>query len=113
MPVLEEVVEEIEAPVDKVGEKLEVAAILLQQFGWVQHSFGSVTRGWCAIGVLREACGCGSVTEDFGGYQKAKQRLGAVLGRDGTMDNIIMWNDGRERTKGEVVAAFQAAARIK
>lgn len=115
MAVLEE---EVVAPALLDKGKLELAAELIKEHGWIQKGFGDADRGYCVLGAIRVAHGlnpnpdtCDITKESF--YPVVKH-LATVIGALNANGNpsIMHWNDQAGRTKEEVIAALQAAARI-
>lgn len=110
MPVLEEVVVEAPVTIDPVSAGLERAAEIVRK-RWCQGHMLSPNGLHCAVGALHVAAGYyarGDGAGDCVLYNNMSRRLHKVIGSRG----IMAWNDTKGRTKEEVVAALQAAARI-
>lgn len=76
-----------------------------------------VTAGWCQLGYTRDGCFCseGAINRVTSGFahvgnlagRDAKSALESVVGRPPGM--LIPWNDRRDRTQADVLAAFDRA----
>lgn len=77
------------------------AAGKIRTCGWVQERYGNKKDGYCAVGAIRQSHG---TRED---RITAKRILSNQIGHQ----HIPSWNDCRARTKEEVIAALEAAAK--
>lgn len=113
----EEVVTEVEAPIDEIGRVLERAANIIKEHGWVRGTLYREGQGYCAIGAIQAATGhCpGSIgAHAQPTYKPAMQRLATLIGALNEKGQTLIgnWNDSKATNKEEVIAALQAAARI-
>lgn len=106
-----------------VGDVLERAADLLEEFGWCQGSGGMPWEEWqkgqrvsgpyCLLGAI------GTALQDMHGHDywtvqsPGKSRYGAAADLLGCRDpkRVWMWNDYPTRTAAEVVSYLRHAAR--
>ncbi|MGB3937522.1 MAG: hypothetical protein WBL29_17635 [Burkholderiales bacterium] len=69
-----------------------------------------VKRGWCQGASKRGRAHCAWHAVAIGEhYQDATYYLGRAVGTDRTGSCIVDWNDAKDRTKAQVVAAFTKA----
>lgn len=94
---------------------------LIEQ-GWCQgvgardargHEVGALMReacSWCTLGALSRALDL-SNTDAYGvDYTRAREAIADAIGRDCDGGRAIaVWNDHRERTQADVLAAFDRA----
>jgi hypothetical protein len=81
---------------DKIDRSILEAARYIQEFGWIQRESRDLKGQVCIYGALSE----------FGNMylvHTAMERIQKYIG----VKNIVNWNDGKGRTKEEVVDALQ------
>lgn len=104
------VVEEVVVPTPTLADHYDLAASLIEEYGWVQGRFGSKQIGFCLIGAIREAVN--------GGYRWDENRYEPIVNAttkrrlsDGrSADGGAIWNDASGRTKEEVIAKLHEVA---
>lgn len=95
-------------------EALLTAASFIQQRGWCQGRFTRGDGALCALGALQKATIFDpNAKHAASAYTAATELLSRHLGfKDGDVGcSVPGWNDDPERTKEEVVAALQSAAK--
>ncbi len=101
------------------SEFIEKAAELIRANGWQQGSFGYESTPVCARGAIREICRKNSfyrnpvailtkITKVIADQYPEMASKSEHLSDSG---KIILWNDQPGRTKEEVIAVFEKAAR--
>ena len=100
---VERVQTEQPAAVDEVGQVLLRAADILRESGWCRYRTRREDGARCAIGAIGEAA-AGSGRKYIYAYDRMADALGI---RD---IGIGFWNDRPERTKEQVIEAFERAA---
>lgn len=92
---------------------LRKARELIKEYGWLQGEMGDAERGFCALGAVWE------VTETYKHrqfvYQSALNFLRAAVPNPQDDDGrlaVPIYNDGGNRTRGEVLAVFRKAERL-
>ncbi len=103
----------VETPaVDEVGRVMLRAAFMLRAGGWCQRRSQSETRHCAAMAIIQAAA------ENQVIAQAAIARLASRLPHRSLtrfddpdpMDDIIVWNDAKDRTAAEVIAALESAS---
>src|ERR1700734_325160 len=111
MPVLEELPVEVEAPLThKANLILARAAEVIKRDGWCQGTYHNEKGNHCAIGAMLQA-----MKELGGAFTTPVNRVRARI-HFCSVNSIVcvpVWNDKLERTKEEVIAALEVAARIE
>ena len=108
-----------------VAETLRAAADLIEPEGaWTQGSYwkgadgdcynngypdGALPLCWCALGALGEVGKVDPADLNFCGRSVTDKAYKALIYTIGEA-NVVWWNDSRNRTQAEVVAALRAAA---
>ncbi len=100
----------------KASTALRRAARIIRERGWHRGTLRSQTGAVCALGALRIACrnDVFSVCTFDRVYEGAAQSFGRAVGLDpiGYDSEIASWNDCDERTKPQVIRAFERAAKL-
>ena len=107
-----------------VSETLRAAADLIEPKGaWTQGSYwkdadgatyndnpgGALPVCWCAIGALGEVGKVDPADLNLRGGSVTDKAYEALVDTIGEA-SVVLWNDSRNRTQAEVVAALRAAA---
>ena len=107
-----------------VSETLRAAADLIEPKGaWTQGRYwtdadgatyndnpeGALPVCWCAIGALGEVGKVDPADLSLRGHKVTDKAYKALVDTIGNSD-VVWWNDSRNRTQSQVVAAFRAAA---
>ena len=100
---------EVEAPVREKTESdiLLAAARYIEEHGWTQQQFQSPHGAVCAYGAMMMVCH-GTIYMGNGAHlcDHAYMKLNQLLGDDG----VPVWNDGLNRTQGQVISKLREAA---
>ena len=92
---------------------LTKALELIQTYGWIQHSSGSIGIGYCAFGAVYDAVS-GLYKSWSSERDKAETSTLDLLNKQvknvsSDHTNIVGYNDELNRTKEEVLAIFRRA----
>lgn len=94
---------------------LDRAADAIETHGWIQHDWGDVTRGFCAVGAVNYSVGqlwqkAAGADRDF--LVAVDTRVKRVLRPHGGLNSsyLMSWNDDAERTAEEVVVFLRRSA---
>ncbi|MEV2245111.1 hypothetical protein [Streptomyces sp. NPDC049970] len=91
-----------------VAEHLELTALVIERYGWVQNAHRTRSGRRCILGAqaVLYRLGIGDETT----VDRAGQRMQAVLRARGCTLPYHRWNDMPDRTQGEVIALLRTAA---
>ncbi len=86
---------------------LRRGAARIRRFGWIREHYGDRTYGFCAIGSMLAR------PDLYPPPPPESSFLAAAIGVEGQrIGEVFAWNDYPGRTKEEVLAALEDAARI-
>jgi len=91
---------------------LKDARNVLNTFGWVRHTLGNETCGFCATGAIRYAANVvmgKTVSPREVLISEAMDLLYQKLHETHGMLSVVSWNDYCAASKDEVIAMFDAA----
>lgn len=89
---------------------------LLKQKGWTQDAYARDKNGepighldceatcFCALGAIKR---CYGISDGSTG-KEVFNILSKYLGFRGKLDNILIWNDSKDRSAEQVISAFEA-----
>lgn len=106
-------------PLTKEQQNMLDAAKLIEDYGHIKNDMGSVTRGFCISGALREAAKLSSdnFKESFELWSQSQRAVATFdqpssdpFVRMGKVRELIEWNNAIGRTKEEVIAKLREVA---